>query len=325
MEYRFALSWIRPLVVVLCLGPWASSLAAQGNAAPVRGAEFGAAVNLVAKNVRAEGRIFVPEGVRRVRAVLVLINVYHGEGVFYDEGWRRLVETCECASVYLNLASIRALPDNLPVATQPMRHAGMGGADALLLLMDRLGRESGHEELRDAPMVLWGWSAGAAFSSSFAELHPERVAAFIRYHIHRRGVAEDLKVLSSVPALLIAGGKDQAAGTQDAEELWRAGRSAGAPWAFAIEPDAPHGPSEEFLLQSCHDLVVPWIRGVLRERLEAGRSKPRRIPQGSGWLANNQTADIAPQATFAGVSANASWLPDERTARGWQIVVRGNR
>ena len=120
-------------VGLFCLSVWPSPLAAQDNAVPVRGAEFAGAVNLVSRNVKAEGRIFLPDSARRVRAVLVLVNVYHGLDVFYDDGWRRLTETCECASLNVDLASIRALPADTPVTAQPMRHADMGGAEALLL------------------------------------------------------------------------------------------------------------------------------------------------------------------------------------------------
>jgi len=173
--------------------------------------------------------------------------------------------------------------------------------------------------------VLWGWSGGAAFSSSFAQLHPERVAAFIRYHIHRRGVPLNLGIVGSIPALIMAGGKDQTAGVEDAQELWKSGRAVGAPWTFAIEADAPHGPSGEMLLQSCHDLIIPWIGGVLRQRLAADGYTLRRIPSGSGWFANNQTTEIASSADFVGKTTEASWLPDEAAARGWRTLIRGAR
>jgi hypothetical protein len=209
----------RLVLALFVFAMWPALAVAQETRARVRGAEFSAAVNIVATNVKAEGTIFVPDSASRVISALILVNVYHGLEVFADEEWRKLSDACTCAIVDVHLGTIRALPANTPVEAHPMRHAEMGGADALLLLIERLGVESGHQELREAPMVLWGWSVGAAFSSSFAQLHPERVAAFIRYHIHRRGVPVDLEIVGSIPALLMAGGKDQAAGFEDAQEL----------------------------------------------------------------------------------------------------------
>ncbi len=187
----------RVVLALFAFTAWAAVAVAQESRAQVRGAEFSAAVNIVATNVKAEGTIFVPDSASRVASALVLVNVYHGLEVFADEEWRKLADACACAILDVHLGAIRALSGNTPVEAQPMRHAEMGGADALLLLIQRLGAESGHQELKEAPMVLWGWSVGAAFGSSFAQLHPERVAAFIRYHIHRRGVPVDLGILAA--------------------------------------------------------------------------------------------------------------------------------
>ena len=43
---------------------------------------------------------------------------------------------------------------------------------------------------------------------------------------------------------------------------------------------------------------------------------------GRGWLGDVRTATIAPSATYAGTRSDASWLPDEASARAWQTIVR---
>ena len=173
--------------------------------------------------------------------------------------------------------------------------------------------------MKDAPLLLWGWSASASFDTTFAELHPERTVAFIRYHTHLRGLSPDIKVLKNIPGLLIAGGKDEQAGTEDAEIFWKSGRSAGAPWTFAIEPGATHASEESFV--SSHALVIPWIAAVVRQRLAPGSTRLRPITADSEWFGNNHTAEVAPHATFPGSKEEASWLPDEVTARGWRTVL----
>jgi ankyrin repeat protein len=319
----------------------------------VSGAEFVAGANLVEKNVKAEGTVFVPDNVRRVRAVIVLAESWPESergavdlatglrlpdrpladlavGRFRDQAWRRLSRTTECALLHLRLGTIRAessagievngvlIRNGVP--NRVVRDAAAGGADALLVILQRLAEESAHQELKDAPVLLWGWSASASFGTTFAAGYPERTVAFVRYHTHLRGLSPELNVLKYIPALLVAGGKDQQAGTEDAETFWKRGRSSSAPWTFAIEPEAPHA-SEEMFESSQDVMMIPWIASVLRQRLALDSTQLLRVDDTSGWLGNNRSGEIGPYAGFAGQAQEASWLPDERTARGWQSVL----
>ena len=305
----------RTFIAALSLCAWPCFSSAQGGTDPVQGAEFAAAANLIEKNIKAEGTIFLPQRVPRVRATIVTVGraplVNRSAEPFYL--WRTLSETSECAVLYLRLATIRPDPS---AGDAFIRDAAAGGADALLAILQRLGDQSAHPELKDAPMLLWGGSAGAGFGTTFAELYPQRAVAFIRYHAHLRGWSPDVQVLKDIPALLIAGGKDETAGTEDAERFWKHGRSAGAPWTFAIEPGATH--RDEQTLVSSQELIIPWVAAVLRQRLQLGSMRLRPITEDSGWLGNK--TEVAPYATFPGPKREASWLPDEVTARGWRTV-----
>jgi hypothetical protein len=328
-------------IAYVCLGP--RLVTAQRGVDQVPGAEFVSGANLTDKNVKAEGTIFLPDNTRRVRAVIVLAESWPGAdrsprrpfvdlavGRFRDQAWRRLSETSECALLHLRLGSIR--PDgsgdslvngvvlHSGISNRVVRNATEGGAGALLVILQRLGEESAHQELKDAPLVLWGWSAAASFGTTFARIYPERTVAFIRYHGHLRGLKLDIQVLRNTPALLIAGAKDEIAGTEDAETLWKSGRAGGAPWTFAIEPDATHASEEAF--ESSHKLIISWIAAVLAQRLAGGGTQLRPITENSAWLGNNQGGEIAPYKTFPNPKLEASWLPDDATARGWQAVLR---
>jgi hypothetical protein len=211
-------------------------------------------------------------------------------GRFRDQAWRRLARTCECALLHLRLGTIRPDGDGdgvvvdgavvrSGVSNRVVRNAVEGGGDALVMLVRRLGEESRHRELKDAALVLWGWSAPGNFGSTFAAVHPERTIAFIRYHSHRRGSPTDANALRNTPALLIAGGKDDVAGTDDAE-------------------------ASEASVVSSHELILPWIAAVVRQRLEP------------------DSAHLRPIAREAGShGGDAGWLPDEDVARGWRTVV----
>lgn len=309
-----------PLTVVagvcLCVSPYSSS--AQGRGDEVQGAEFAAAANLTEKNIKAEGTIFVPQKVPRVLAVLVTV----GRAPLADRAaepfyvWRTLCETSGCALLYLRLGTIRPEPAASDVF---VRDAAAGGADALLQILQRVGEQSAHLELKDAPLLLWGGSAGAGFGTTFAQRYPERTVAFIRYHTHLRGWLPNIDVLKDIPGLIIAGGKDETAGTEDAERFWKNGRSAGAPWTFAVEPGATH--RDDQTLVSSQQLIVPWVAAVLRQRLAPGNMRLRPVTEKSGWLGNHLKTEVAPYATFPDPKAEASWLPDEVSARGWRTVL----
>src|SRR4030095_9410054 len=274
---------------IFCSSVGPRSVAAQGAVGLIPGAELAAGANLITKNVKDDGTIFIPDNAQRVRAVIVLAESWPGAdtgvydksgrklrdgevpsrdprrqsagpdlavGRFRDQAWRRLSQTCQCALLHLRLGTIRPEASagidvngfviRNGVSDRVVRNAATGGADALLMILQRLGEDSRHKELRGAPLLFWGWSAAASFGTTFAALYPERPVAFVRYHTHMRGLSLDMKVLKSIPALLIAGRKDERAGTEDAETLWKSGRSSGAPWTFAIEPDAPHVSEEIF-------------------------------------------------------------------------------
>jgi hypothetical protein len=167
----------------------------------VPGLELAAAVNLAQKDVKVEGRLFLPPKVSRVRAVIVVIHWGDGTLVYDDPEWRRLSETLESGLLRTDFSTIAAPADNRP------RNAGLGGADALLKLLERLADESGHPEISDAPLLFWGHSAGGIIGPTFAAIHPQRTIAFVGYHSGNAGAGfpADPKVLSQIPSLLLAG------------------------------------------------------------------------------------------------------------------------
>jgi hypothetical protein len=186
------------------------------------------------------------------------------------------------------------------------------------MLLKKLAQESGHQELVDAPLLFWGHSAAAGFGGTFAAIHPERTIALVNYQ-GGGGTRVNMKVLSRIPSLYLAGGKDDATALANTLDMWKSGRSTGALWTFAIQPDATHGDNE--FLKKANDLMIPWIAAVLRQRLSPDGKTLRAVTDASGWLGNNGTGTVAPSSAFIGSKAEASWLPDEATARGWQVVT----
>ena len=65
---------------------------AQSRVTRVQGVEFAAAANLSQKDVKIEGRIFLPQTVERVRALIVAIDWGIGAAFYADPQIRGFVE-----------------------------------------------------------------------------------------------------------------------------------------------------------------------------------------------------------------------------------------
>ncbi|HUF46510.1 MAG TPA: hypothetical protein VMM93_01780 [Vicinamibacterales bacterium] len=196
--------------------------------------------------------------------------------------------------------------------------AERAGADAVELLLRRLGDESSRPELATAPLIIWGHSAGGQLGSRIASVLSQRTIAFIHYHTNG-GVREGQRALYRIPALLFVGGKDAAADAGLAEGAWRAGRLAGAPWTFATEPDADHGNPAH--LRQANDLLIPWMTAVVRLRMSPDEASLRPVSERDGWAGQHRTREVSPYAMLIEPRADVSWLPDEASARAWQTVT----
>lgn len=282
--------------------------------------EFSASAQDARGAVDVDGTLLLPHTAKPVRAVVAVLSWGLGSGVYDDPAWRELADDLQCGLLRLSVNNHAgpAQPFDLPVAQQAVRNASIGGADALLKLLKDFARQSGHPELEEARLLLWGHSAAGSFGTTFAATHPTRTTAVVRYS-HSRGLSVDLPTITPIPALIFAGEKDTTAGVEDSEALWQSGRRLQAPWTFALEPDAAHGSAEA--LRKANELAIPWVRAVIAQRLTNNTVGLRPVGASAGWLASHTARDVAPAASFKGPNNEASWLPDETSARGWRVVT----
>lgn len=258
------------------------------------------------------GALFLPFDRRQVEAVIVVLN--WGLDVYNDQRWRQMANDTRVGLLLLTVA--RNAKGDVPISQQVERNAAAGGGDGLLVLLRRLARESGHSELSDIRMLFWGPSAAGSFGTTFAMWHPERTIGFVRYNSHLRGLSVKIDAIQDIPALLLAGGADEVAGTQDARDLWQQGRALGAPWTFGIEPAQGHGQG----LDKATAFMLSWMRGVIRHRLRGQRL--RQIDHATSWWGDNDTFVVTRRRPSVERMPHTSWLPDEQTAKLWQDVTR---
>ncbi len=283
--------------------------------------EFKAALDAPVKSASVSGSILFPAGQKRVESVIVTVaRARSPRREYSDARWRGMAERVNAAFLFLSLQQQQPPGENIekiPVADQVVRNAAAGGADGLVALLNRFAADSGHDELRTVPLLFFGGSAGGSFGTTFAMLHPTRTIGLVRYNSHSQGLPIDVETLRTIPVLLVAGGDDQTAGTEDAEKLWRQGRAVEAPWTFGIQPGQGHLAG----LELATAFMLSWIEGVMHHRLSGG--KLREIDPANTWRADNRNSRIDRGRALAADLAHTSWLPDEKTAKLWQEVVGG--
>lgn len=299
------------LLVALLLLPSASIAAAAD--------EVSASVTLPDRQIRADGKLVAPTH-PNIRSVIVIMRWGVGGDVYRDAEWRDAAKRLGAALLLLDLQATVVPPagERLPPEKQVIRNAALGGGDALLALLDRFAQLPGYAAVENAPLLLWGFSASGSFVTTFAAAHPERTLGFVRYHSHARKLPVNMTVISKLPALIIAGADDQTAGVDDAGDLSRQGRATRAPWTFAVHPQQAHGGG----LSESKTFMLAWIEAVTRQRLVGSGSL---ADASAGWLGNATFRSVFHAGDHESSPAEATWLPDERTARLWQTLIKASK
>lgn len=270
--------------------------------------------------------LWIPEGVRVVKGIIVLSGHGSGESVLVN---RTQAAMLHAVARELQLAIFKFLGDPMQRGFWPRS-----------LLYDRLkafAEKSGHPELQHAPLFLYGHSNGTGFSAIFPATEGQRVWGWvsmrpgITFQVYQPGAAQ-------VPGLVIFGEDDQFLVRPSREEnlavvpLMR--KKHDALWNFAVEPKTGHGPGDK-----TWPFVFSFLRHSFAARVPADadpRTGPVRLNTlavASGHLGQNwnaaqggyQTLPVAPYADFTGDKSTASWLISAAYAADWQAFQRDGR
>lgn len=189
----------------------------------------------------------------------------------------------------------------------------------ILEVVEQIAEESGHPELVQAPLLLVGISEGGCHANAFNKLFSSRLMGFVTMKggCHDQVVDESGR---STPAYLFIGELDTESRADNLTNLFEPNRAEGAPWALAIEPGTGHEPVAD------NTLLINWMDAVISRRLPETVTpdiQPTLPPvdETSGWVGNRTTFSISEYACYEGDPLQASWLPDEQTARDWQAMV----
>jgi pimeloyl-ACP methyl ester carboxylesterase len=269
----------------------------------------------------AEFRLWHPEGVQIFRGIVVLVPGSNGDGrgEVEDPAWRELARKHDLALLGVHMTDKR----HAQMFIEHYVEVSKGSGAAFLEAVDRLAAESGHPELSQAPLLLWGMSAGGQFNYEFALWKPDRVLAFI---VNKGGIyysAQASEAAQQVPGFFFIGGTDLEFRNNIIAGIFAINRRAGALWALAVEPGVSHE------VAGSKDMAVLFFDELIPLRLpsvsSAGDEAPglRPLDPKAGYIADPKSWAIMPAADAPQTTYPTSWLPTETLARAWQKLVGG--
>jgi dienelactone hydrolase len=258
---------------------------------------------------KAAFRLWMPPGVSTVRAVLVLTPGSNGDGrdAVSDTVWQTFAKSHDVALVASQLTDKPHEQGFIEAYVEVSK----GSGQALLDALTQFAASSKHAELANAPLLLWGMSAGGQFNYEFTAWKPERVMAFV---VNKGGIYYSALVPSAarkVPGILFVGGKDLEFRTNTIVGLFAVNRRAGALWALAEEPSAAH------IVGRSRDVALAFFDDVMRLRGTSMSS----LAENSGFLGDLKAHTFTPLGAGKVPGYPTAWLPSERVAKMWQAMV----
>jgi len=260
---------------------------------------------------KAEFRLWYPPSTETVQATLVLVPGSNGDGrpMADDPFWQEFA-----TRLHLGLVGCRFTdkPHDQMFIEQYV-DVSKGTGPALVNALASFAKRSGHAEVADAPLLLWGMSAGGEYNYEFAAWKPERVVAFVvnKGNVYYTGLASD--AARRVPGLLFTGEKDLEYRIQAVSGLFGINRRAGALWALTQEPGIGHAVGRS------RDLAVMLFEDMLAARLPGMKA----LDEKAGYFGDPKTGAIQPVGETKAPATATVWLPTERVARAWQAIVTG--
>jgi dienelactone hydrolase len=280
---------------------------------------------------------WLPAQTEPLRGTLVLIPGRHGDGrgMAADPKWQELATSVGFAVIGCQFA------DGEPFPYQNEVQGEM--AKAISAAVSRLAELSKHPELDKAPLAFWGISAGSNVSVNYATVLPGRVVAIATSKGTSGPRAELPAGKDEIPMLFAIGEKDKPEWVADSRKNIDAGLRKRAPWTLAVNKNEGHEVGRSL------ELVRPFLKAAIEQRFQAPtagaatasifKTTPRPLGGGAssaaapvklgkidprnGWLGDPETLEVAPAAAFKGNKTKAVWLPDETTAKAWQVYLRG--
>ncbi|WP_246151352.1 alpha/beta hydrolase family protein [Rubripirellula reticaptiva] len=280
--------------------------------------------------------VWIPANIQTLRGIVVHQHGC-GEGSCssgltgaYDLHWQALAKKHQCA--LLSPSYEQPTEADCQMWCDPRN----GSASAFDRALTDLGKMSGHPELSEAPLALWGHSGGGHWCGGMVMTQPDRIAAaWLRSGVPLfeanpdRGSIQPHALPDAalrVPMMCNLGTKEGVTVTEGRfAKVWPANRAffekvrrSGGLLGIAIDPRTAHE------CGNSRYLAIPWLDKCLKLRLPVEPGEPlREISTDHAWLAEPTGSTAISAAEFNGDRLSMIWLPDEDIAKAW-IQFRQN-
>jgi dienelactone hydrolase len=267
---------------------------------------------------RAAFRLWYPDNAKFLRGVLVLVPGSNADGRadVGDRFWQTFASRNDFALIgcrFTDKPHEEAFIENYANAAQ-------GSGQALLDALTAFSGRSDHPELANAPLLLWGMSAGGEFNYEFTAWKPERVIAFV---VNKGGIYFSALLPAAarhVPGLFFVGEEDLDSRKRIIAGLFALNRRAGALWALAEEPNVGH------VVARSQEMAAIFFDAVLPLRLgtpaNAASSAPlKALDERSGMLGDLVQRSFRRASDSPTPIHPTAWFPTEHVARAWQALL----
>jgi poly(3-hydroxybutyrate) depolymerase len=260
---------------------------------------------------QAQFRLWVPEDSQPIKAVLVLVPGSNGDGRDQVESplWRNLAAERGLALVGLYMTD--KVHEDMFI--EHYVDVANGSGDTFLMALEQLGQMSGHFEIAEAPLLLWGMSAGGEFNYEFTLWRPDRVAAFV---VNKGGIyysALASTAARKVPGLFFVGTDDLAFRNDIVRGIFSINRRANALWALIEQTGVAHAVAGSDIV------AAEFYREVLMKRATGG-TKLKSMNINDGYYCDPVSRSCVPAAQSDAPREPVSWLATESLAKVWQAA-----
>ena len=267
---------------------------------------------------KASFRLWIPDNVKTIRGIIVMMPGSNSDGrdMVYDTLWQKIAARHDFA-----LLGCYFTDKNHPhMEIEEYADAKNGSGQALLDVLPEFSVTSSHPELSEAPLALWGMSAGGEFNYEFVCWKPERVIAFI---VNKGGVYYSSLAPAGaweVPGVFINGEKDSPFRNNIIKGIFSINRRFSAKWIFAEEPGTAH----EF--KKSGEFARFFFDNIIPLRLSADTvNKIYKLKNlvTKGYIGIIPSGAILPDIDNVQVDIT-SWFPNQEIAEGWLGLIKQN-
>ena len=263
------------------------------------------------ENYKTAGfRFWFPEKKEKIKALLVVVPGYNTDGrdAVNEKAWQDFAREYKLGIVACYFRD-KENPDIL------YREASKGSGQALIDAISELAAKAEHPEIKSAPLVLFGQSAGGQFNYEFACWKPEKVLTFIvnKGGFYHTAIAPE--ATRKIPAIFFLGENDLYYRKDLIKGIYSVNRRFGAFWTLISEKNTAHK------FEASKMMALEYFKNIIPLRLSPS-NKLRDVSGDEFYLGDWSTKTIEKYTGQKDADSLTIWLPNLKFAEFWKEIYK---